>query len=138
MAITLRVLADISPPRVSGVDPEPLEHPVPALEPGRDGLAGEGGGHHGQRDDARDQEVHPPALGLDQRFQGERDQQQHRDEQGQQQLLTVAQGGAGLQHRLGGDHRWQGRRARRRAAATASGPTRPAHGFPVMTAAHGR
>jgi hypothetical protein len=99
MTITLRVLAAISRPGEWG-GPEPLEHPVPALEPGRDGLAGEGGGHHGQRDDARNQEVHPPALGFHQRFQGERGQQEYRDDQDEKQLLAVAQDRAGLQDRL--------------------------------------
>ena len=36
---------------------EPLEHPVAPLEAGRDGLAGEGGGHHGEREDAGREEV---------------------------------------------------------------------------------
>ncbi len=71
---------------------EPLEHRVLALEAGADRQPGERRRHHGQRDDARHDEVDAPrrAERVEQR-QVEEEQQQQRDEQGEPDLLAVAQ-----------------------------------------------
>ena len=103
---------------------QPLEHPVAALEPGGDGLAGERGGQHGQGQDAGHHEVDPAAADGDQRLVAEGQEQQHRDDQRQQQLLAVAQQEAQLQAGLGADHAGQRRRPRRGAASPR--PRRPA------------
>src|ERR1035438_619987 len=55
--------------RCSRLRSEPLEHAVAPFEASRDGLAGEGGGHDRQGQDARYQEV--DAGPLDQVFQAE-------------------------------------------------------------------
>ena len=83
-----------------------LEHPVPALEPGGDRLAGERGRHDREGDDAGGQEVDPgvAAAEVDQRLQAERGEQQQRDDERERELLAVAQQLPRLLGRLRGDH----------------------------------
>ena len=116
---------------------EPLEHAVPALEPGRDGLAGERGGHDGQGQDARapGSRSGRPGPKLISGSRPNAGQQQHRDDHHEQQLLAVAGQRAQLEAGLRGHHPGQRRRARRRGRPRPACPAvRPA----VMTAAPAR
>ena len=92
---------------------EPLEHPVPPLEPGGDRLAGERGGHDREGDHARGEEVDPgvAAAEADQRLEAERGQQQQRDDQREGELLAVAEQLPRLERGLRGDHPAQRRGA---------------------------
>ncbi len=112
-----RTLPSSRPLTRQGRGAEQLDHPVAALEAGRDRHGGERGRHHGEREHARRQDVDGPvAVEVDpdaSRGGDAADQHDHRDDDGEQQLLAVAEHQPRLHARLGGDHPRQGSAAGR-------------------------
>ncbi len=85
---------------------EEPQHPVAAVEGDGDGLAGEGGREHRDREHAGDDDVDALEPGRDLDRQpggaGQRHQGQQGQDEGEQQLLAVGQHGSHLAARLGG------------------------------------
>ena len=90
---------------------QPFEDAVAPVEGGADGLRGEGAGHHGQGDHAGYHGVDPRGRQVDHGQVGHADQHGQRDDQGQQQLLAVAQLDAQLGRRSRPHHAAGGGRA---------------------------